>query len=66
MKNYLIESLVSGAVYCIGILVIDAISGQFKAAVFYLISAIIFGLLFTFAMRLFRKMTGKEEFKDVM
>lgn len=60
MKNYLIESLVSGALYCVGILVIDAISGQFKAAVFYLISAIIFGLLFTFAIRLFRKMTSKK------
>ena len=60
MKNYLIESLVSGALYCIGILVIDAISGQFKAAVFYLISAIIFGFLFTFAISLFRNMTSKK------
>ena len=60
MKNYLIESLVSGVLYCIGILVIDAISGQFKAVVFYLLSAIIFGLLFTFAMRLIRKMTSRK------
>lgn len=60
MKNYLFESLVSGVLYCVGILVIDAISGQFKAVVFYLLSAIIFGLLFTFAMRLFRRMANKK------
>lgn len=60
MKNYLIESLVSGVLFCIGIIAIDAISGQFKAVVFYLLSAIIFGLLFTFAMRLFRKITSKK------
>ena len=60
MKNYLIESLVSGVLYCIGILVIDAISGQFKAIVFYLLSAIIFGFLFSFAMRLIRKMTSRK------
>ena len=58
MKDYLIESLVAGVLYCIGILVIDAISGQFKAVVFYLLSSIVFGLLFPFAMRMFRKMTN--------
>ena len=41
MKKYIIESLVAGAVYCIGLLVKDTRPGhQFKAAGFYLISSV--------------------------
>ena len=61
MKNYVIESLISGVLYCIGILVIDAISGQFKSFVFYLLSSIIFGLLYPLVMGLFHKITNKKE-----
>ena len=61
MKNYVIESLVSGVVYCIGNLVIDAISGQFKSFGFYLLSSIIFGLLYSLVMRLFRRITSKKK-----
>ena len=60
MKNYVIESLVSGVLYCIGILVIDAISGQFKSFGFYLLSSIIFGLLYSLVMGLFHKITSKK------
>ena len=63
MKNHVIESLVSGALYCIGILVIDAISGQFKSFVFYLLSSIIFGLLYSLVMGLFHKITSKKKDK---
>ena len=61
MKYSVVESLVSGVLYCIGILVIDAISGQFKPFGFYLFSSIIFGLLFSLAMILFRKITSKKK-----
>ena len=61
MKNYVIESLVNGVVYCIGILVIDAIFGQFKSFGFYLLSSIIFGLLYSLVMRLFRRITSKKK-----
>ena len=60
MKNYVIESLVSGVLYCIGILVIDAISGQFKSFGFYILSAIIFGPLYSLVMGLFHKITSKK------
>ena len=63
MKYYVVESLVYGVLYCIGILVIDAFSGQFKPFGFYLLSSIIFGLLFSLAMFLFRKITRKENDK---
>ena len=61
MKNYVVESLVSGTLYCVGILVIDAISGQFKPFGFYLLSSIIFGLLFSLAMFWLRKITSKKK-----
>lgn len=61
MKKYIIESLVAGAVYCIGLLVKDARPGhQFKAAGFYLISSVIFGLLFSLVMWLIQKRIGKK------
>ena len=61
MKKYIIESLISGVVYCIGLLAVDARPGhQFKAIGFYLLSSIIFGLLFSFVMRLVRKMISKK------
>ena len=64
MKKYLIESLVSGVIYCIGLLVWDARPGhQFKAAGFYLISSVIFGLLFSFVMWLNQKRIGKKSDK---
>jgi hypothetical protein len=63
MKNYVIESLLSGVLYCIGILVIDAISGQFKSFGFYLLSSIIFGLLYPLVMGLFHKITSKKKDK---
>ena len=63
MKYSVVESLVSGVLYCAGILVIDAISGQFKSFGFYLLSSIIFGLLLSLAMRLFRKITSKKKDK---
>ena len=63
MKIYVIESLVSGVLYCIGFLIIDAISGQFKSFGFYLFSSIIFGLLYSLMMGLFRKITSKKKDK---
>ena len=64
MKKYIIESLVSGAIYCIGLLALDARPGhQFKAAGFYLISSVIFGLLFSLVMRLIQKRIGKKSDK---
>ena len=60
MKNYIVESIVAGVLYCIGILVIDVISGQFRTVVFYLLSSIFFGFLFSLVMRLFRKMISKK------
>jgi ABC-type nitrate/sulfonate/bicarbonate transport system permease component len=64
MKKYIIESLVSGAIYCIGLLALDARPGhQFKAVGFYLISSVIFGLLFSLVMRLIQKRIGKKSDK---
>ena len=64
MKKYITESLVAGAVYCIGLLVNDARPGhQFKAVGFYLISSVIFGLLFSLVMRLIQKRIGKKSDK---
>ena len=64
MKKYIIESLISGVVYCIGLLAVDARPGhQFKAVGFYLLSSIIFGLLFSFVMWLIRKRIGRKSDK---
>ena len=61
MKKYIIESLVSGIIYCIGLLIIDAKPGhQFKSVGFYLLSSIIFGLLFSLVMRLIQKRISKK------
>ena len=64
MKEYIIESLISGVVYCIGLLAVDARPGhQFKAVGFYLLSSIIFGLLYSLVMGLFHKVTSKKKDK---
>ena len=61
MKKCIIEGLVSGVIYCIGLLLWDAKPGhQFKPAGFYLVSSIIFGLLFTLVMKLILKRIGKK------
>jgi hypothetical protein len=64
MKKYIIESLISSVIYCIGLLAVDARPGhQFKAVGFYLLSSIIFGLLFSFVMWLIRKRIGRKSDK---
>jgi len=64
MKKHVIEALVAGIIYCIGLLVIDAKPGhEFQSVGFYIISSVIFGVLFTLAMRLIQKWIGKRNNK---
>ena len=64
MKKYIIESLISGIIYCIGLLILDAKPGrQFKSVGFYLLSSIIFGLLFSLIMMIIQKRISKKSDK---
>ena len=64
MKEYLLEAVVAGIIYCIGLVVLDAKPGrEFQSVWFYLISAVVFGLLFAWVMRLIQKRIGKKKDK---
>ena len=61
MKKHILEALVAGVIYCIGLLILDAKPGhEFKAIWFYVISSVIFGVLFALAMWLVQKWIGKK------
>ncbi|MCR5518916.1 MAG: hypothetical protein K6F21_01170 [Bacteroidales bacterium] len=60
MKNYLIHALVSAVVYTAILVAVNAIFGELQSFCFYLVSAVIFGVVFGVYHYLVEKKSAKK------